>query len=194
MKTLCPFCDSDNVEKITVTERFPIPFDNDVQIEHPLFRCNNCEEEGDFDNSYDLEMTKAIAKANFASAPTLLDALSKTGKTMTYIEKALRLPYRTTARWKRGRISHSALALLRLIRFSPDLLEVADDNFSEHAQAKYRFKQLFIFFDRHTINTSGVYNAVGGKKELKLEGSFLSSTITSSYEPKSTWGVITHDY
>ncbi|ABQ27514.1 hypothetical protein [Geotalea uraniireducens] len=191
MKTLCPFCDSDNTEKISVTEHFPIPFDNDVQFVHEQFRCNDCEEEGDFDNSYDRDLTKAITKANLASAPALMDSLVKSGKTMVYVEKALRLPYRTTARWKRGRISHSALALLRLIRFSPDLLELADDNFSEHAQAKYRLKQLCIFFDRHTINTSGSYNATDGKKELILEGSFLATPIVSSYEPKSTWGVIT---
>lgn len=191
MKTLCPFCDSDNVDKITVTERFPVPFDNDAQIEHALFRCNDCEEEGDFDNSYDREVTKAINKANLASAPVLMEALTKSGKTMVYLEKALKLPYHTTARWKRGRVSHSALALLRIIRFSPDLLELADDNFSEHAQAKYRLKQLFNFFDKHTINTSGSYSSVEGKKELKLEGSFLTTPIVSSYEPKSTWGVIT---
>lgn len=191
MKTACPFCDSDNVEKTTVTERFPIPFDSDVQIEHALFRCKDCEEEGDFDNSYDTEVTKTLNRANLASAPALMNALTKSGKTMAYLEKALRLPYRTTARWKRGRVSHSALALLRIIRFSPDLLELADDNFSELAQAKYRFKQLFVFFDKHTINTSGAYNSFEGKKELKLEGSFLTTPIVSSYEPKSTWGVIT---
>lgn len=190
MKTLCPFCDSDNVEKVTIAERFPIPFNDNAQIEHPLFRCNNCEEEGDFDNSYDREVTKAIDKANLASAPALMDALAKSGKTMTYLEKALRLPYRTTARWKRGRVSHSALALLRIIRFSPDLLELADDNFSEQAQAKYRFKQLFVFFDKHTYNTSGSYNSFDGNKELKLEGSFLAMPKVSSYEPKSTWGAV----
>lgn len=191
MKTLCPFCDSGNIEKLAVTERFPIPFVDEFQIEHALFRCNNCEEEGDFDNSYDREVTKTINKANLASAPALMNSLTKSGKTMAYFEKALRLPYRTTARWKRGRVSHSALALLRIIRFSPDLLELADDNFSEQAQAKYRLKQLFIFFDKHTINTSGSYNAFAGKKELTLEGSFLTTPIVSSHEPISKWGAVT---
>lgn len=187
MKTICPFCDSDNIEKLSISERFTIPFGNDAEIVHEQFRCNDCEEEGDFDNSYDRDLTKAISKANIASAPALMDSLAKSGRTMAYLEKALRLPYRTTARWKRGRISHSALALLRLIRFSPDLLEVADDNFSERAQVEYRFKQLFIFFERHTINTSGTYNAVDGKKELKLEGNFLATPIIYSSEPKSVW-------
>lgn len=186
MKTICPFCDSDNIEKVTIAERYPIPFDNDAEIVHEQFRCNDCEEEGDFDNSYDRDLTKAISKANLASAPALMDTLSKSGRTMAYLEKALRLPYRTTARWKRGRVSHSALALLRLIRFSPDLLDVADNNFSERAQAEYRFKQLCNFFVRHTINTTGAYNAVNGKKELRLEGSFINA-YTSSAEPKSIW-------
>lgn len=137
MKTLCPFCDSGNVEKVEIEERFPIPFCEDAVVKHAVYRCNDCEEEGDFNGTVDKVLAKAITEANVASAPELLDALARSGITMTYLEKALRLPFRTTARWKRGEISHSALALLRLIRFSPALLEVADDNFSERAQASY---------------------------------------------------------
>jgi hypothetical protein len=137
MKILCPFCDSGNVEKIEIEERFPIPFCEDAVVKHEIYRCNDCEEEGDFSGTLDKILTKVITEANVASAPELLDALARSGITMTYLEKALRLPFRTTARWKRGEISHSALALLRLIRFSPALLEVADDNFSERAQASY---------------------------------------------------------
>lgn len=49
---------------------------------------------------------------------------------MAYIERALRLPQRTLARWKTGECSAPAIALLRLVRTYPWLLAVADDSFN----------------------------------------------------------------
>jgi hypothetical protein len=152
MNMTCPFCDSNKVEKIEITEIIKVPFCKDVVISHPTFRCNNCKEEGDFDNSLDKALTRAIDKANNMSAPTLMEELTHNGITMTYLEKALRLPFRTTSRWKRGEISHSALALLRIIRVSPRLLEVADDNFSPESIAKYQLSRTWDFFEKNTTN------------------------------------------
>jgi len=152
MNIICPFCDSTNVEKIEIKEIIKVPFCDNVVISHPTFRCSNCEEEGDFDNSLDKALTIAIDKANNMSALSLMEELSHNGITMTYLEKALRLPFRTTSRWKRGEISHSALALLRIIRVSPRLLEVADDNFSPEAIAKYQISRPLDFFEKNTTN------------------------------------------
>ena len=152
MNTICPFCDSTNTEKTTVTEKFPVPFCGDVEIPHEIYKCNDCEEEGDFDNSLDKALTKAIDKKNTESAPHLMDLLSQQGITMTYLEKALRLPFRTSARWRRGRISHSSLALLRIIKFSPALLQAADDNFSEEAAKKYHINCTWNYFVKYTSN------------------------------------------
>lgn len=152
MNVTCPFCDSTDIEKITIDHIVKVPFSDDVVISHQTFRCNSCEEEGDFDNSFDKELSAAIDKANIMSAPEILEQLAQNGITMTYLEKSLRLPFRTTSRWKRGEISHPALALLRLIRFSPRLLEVADDNFSPVAVAKYQFSRTWDFFEKHTTS------------------------------------------
>ena len=165
-KIVCPFCDSEDVGKINIEESFHIPFCEDATIPHENFRCNNCEEEGDFDNTLDRSLTKAINEANAASAPKIIESLVKDGITMTYLEKSLRLPFRTTARWKRGRISCSSLALLRLVRFSPALLQVAVDNFSETAQAKYHITQPYYFFDRHTTNRT--YSLVLNNESIEL--------------------------
>ena len=188
MKTLCPYCDSEDVEKIEKNETYPVPFSKNIIISRHVFRCNTCEAEGNFLGSNDRDLAKKISEASCSSAPALIESLAKEGITMTYFEKALRIPFRTTARWKKKKISHSSLALLRLIRFSPALLEVADDNFSESSQAEYRFKQLFHFFDKYTINPSGSYIATGDKKELKLEGSFMPFLMqTVSSDAKSIW-------
>lgn len=182
MNTPCPFCDSNEVKKITIEETFTIPFCEDAVIPHETFKCNACEEEGDFDNSLDKALTSDIDKANLMSAPELINKLTEDGITMTYLEKALRLPFRTTSRWKRGEISRSALALLRFIRFSPQLLEVADDNFSDKAIMKYQFERPCDFFEKETSNTQ--YHIDIGYKEVKVSytGALSSSTDTLGQE------------
>ena len=83
MKILCPFCDSGNVEKVEIEERFPVPFCEDAVVKHQIYRCNDCEEEGDFSGTTDKTLAKAITEANVASAPELLDALARSGITMS---------------------------------------------------------------------------------------------------------------
>lgn len=129
MTTICPFCDSANVEKIMSNTTIKIPFSDDVCIPYPTFKCNNCEEEGDFDNSLDKELTTAIDNAHFQSAPKIIDELNKNGITMVSMERVLRLPFGTITKWKTGQISYAGITLLRLIRFCPELLIVADENF-----------------------------------------------------------------
>lgn len=175
MNTTCPFCDSTDVEKIEVTDSYPVPFCGETEIQHATFRCNSCEEAGDFDNSLDRSLTKAIDRANIVSAPRLLDDLSRIGITMTYMEKALRLPFRTTARWKRGKISHSSLALLRLIRFAPALLEVADDNYSDQAQNRYHVTQPWYFIVNNTTNPSAFMSVNNGVIDIKFQGQMTTT-------------------
>lgn len=189
MNIICPFCDSNDVEKIEITDSFAVPLCGDVVIPHTTFRCNNCGEEGDFDNSLDKTLTEAIDKANMASAPRLMDELSQNGITMTYLEKALRLPFRTTSRWKRGSISHSALALLRLIRFSPSLLEVADDNFSREATARYQISRTIDFFVKNTNNPSYALFIDENQLGLGFMGTVNSNPLPS-IEPMQ-WELVT---
>jgi hypothetical protein len=182
MKVICPFCDSDKVETIEVSETFVIPFSEDAVINHKIYRCHNCEEEGDFENSLEKTLTAEIEKANRASAPKIMDELAQNGITMTYLEKALRLPFRTTSRWKSKRISHAGLALLRLVRFSPSLLEAADDNFSPEAVAKYQISRTWDFFKDNTSNPSFAMFAEGNQFGLGFAGDISSSSSTPSFE------------
>lgn len=170
MKVSCPFCGSENVSKKELVENYPIPFCDDVEIKHKVHFCHDCEEEGDFDGTDDKQVLAAIKKADARSAAKLMEDLAADGITMTYLEKALRIPFRTTARWKRGNISHSALTLLRLVRSSPHLLEMADDNFSEDAQARYQFSQLCIFFKSQFDRSSGVLIQSGNNFGVSLAG------------------------
>jgi hypothetical protein len=187
MNTICPYCDSTNVEKVMVDEIVKVPFCDDIVISHPTFRCNTCEEDGDFDNSLDKELTKAIYKANSMSASKLMEELSQHGITMTYFEKALRLPFRTTARWKLGKISHSALALLRLIRSSPRLLEVADDNYSPESIAKYQISRTWDFFEKNT--TAPTMSFSYEKDHLGINFAGRISSVPCSIVQDAKWEI-----
>lgn len=186
MTIICPFCDSTEVEKIEITEIIKVPFCEDVVISHPTFRCNNCAEEGDFDSSLDKVLTIAIDKANNMSAPALMEELTHNGITMTYLEKALRLPFRTTSRWKGGKISHSALALLRLIRVSPRLLEVADENFSPEAIAKYQLSRTWDFFEKNTTNPWVSLSCDQNQLGISFKGNVYLS-VPNSFAPEVKW-------
>lgn len=181
MNPICPFCDSNEVEKIEIKESFPIPFCGDVVIPHPTFRCHSCGEEGDFDHSLDKDLTVSIDIANNESAAKLMDELSRDGITMTYFEKALRLPFRTTARWRKGKISHSSLALLRIIRSSPSLLEVADNNFSSYAIERYHLSRTWDFFKRNTNNPGYIcsYDHNQGELGISYTGNVQSNPLPS---------------
>lgn len=186
MNVSCPFCDSTDVEKINIDHVVKVPFCDDVVISHQTFKCNNCEEEGDFDNSFEKELSTIIDNANIMSAPKILEQLAQNGITMTYLEKSLRLPFRTTSRWKRGEISHPALALLRLIHFSPKLLEVADDNFSNEAVAKYQISLTWDFFKKHTTSPGLSVTYENNQLDANFTGK-ASLSVPHSAVQEITW-------
>jgi hypothetical protein len=182
MNITCPFCDSNEVEKVVIEEKFPVPFCEDAIIPHETYRCNSCEEEGDFDRSLEKNLTAAIDKANNDSAPKLMEDLKQQGITMTYFEKALRLPFKTTSRWKRGEISHAALALLRIVHFSPFLLAVADDDFSDAIIAKYQLTRPWEFFEKNTSNPDWRVEREDNQIEISFNGQIGTNAIPADWE------------
>ena len=184
MKVSCPFCGSENTTTKDVTEHYPIPFCADAEITHELHLCPECEEDGDFDGTLDDYVNKALQKANEASASSLMNDLVAAGVTMTYFEKALRIPFKTTARWKRGEISQAALALLRIIRFEPHLLQVADENFSEQAQVMYQLSRPCHFFWNQFDNPTGTMHDDGEKLTISYSGWYGAQRIETGAQPK----------
>jgi hypothetical protein len=71
-----------------------------------------------------------MESADRESIPPLLDALAAAGVSMAYVERVLGLPPRTLARWKAGECSAAGLALLRLVRAFPWVLQAAAARFS----------------------------------------------------------------
>lgn len=127
----CPACGSHDVETSEHTQSYSAPFGGTRSYRIHLNTCQTCGESGDFAESNEEVVKVAIEEADRDSVEKVLGWLSQSGISAAYIERALSLPARTVARWKAGGSSASGLALLRLVRAFPWLLDVAAERFAE---------------------------------------------------------------
>lgn len=131
MNTYCPACGSDLIETTKRKQILPIVYGSPAVFDEVLEKCLVCGESGDFSGANDEMIEKAIGIAKKQSVVNILNELSHNGIRMSYMERALELPTRTIARWKGGDLSAATLALLRIIRTFPWILEVADAHFDQ---------------------------------------------------------------
>lgn len=127
----CPNCGSEDVKSLSEVNTRQLTLGREFEYESVLHECNTCGEKGDFTGDGDTKYLVALKDAQKALQKSLIDDLGKMGFTMAYIERALELPQRTLARWKNGDLSAANLALLRIIRTMPWILNVADHNFNQ---------------------------------------------------------------
>ena len=131
----CPACGSENLESLSETRCAIVPYGPPVGYSAAYHRCNECHEEGDFADENESALATAEKKAVDNSMCAMIDYLANSGVTMAHFERALSLPQRTVARWKAGASSAPAVALMRVVRTYPWMLEVADSNFDQdHAR------------------------------------------------------------
>jgi hypothetical protein len=139
----CPVCGSTDVLTGSINESLPVPFGPAATFTTTQYTCNTCGESGDFAGENNSTINEALKKSTALSVSEMFEYLSKEGITAAYLERALRLPPRTTARWKGGNLSAAALALLRFVRTYPWLLAVADANFESSAAKQKLFEVVF---------------------------------------------------
>jgi len=97
-----------------------------------LYKCDSCEEEGDFNAETDKNFLNAQKDAQVIFAKNSLENMSNVGITMAMFERVFELPTRTLTRWKNGDFSASALALLRIVATYPWIIEVAEHKFERN--------------------------------------------------------------
>ncbi|MGJ0516008.1 MAG: hypothetical protein ACR65O_09725 [Methylomicrobium sp.] len=131
MTTFCPACGSDSIETTKSKHMIPVIYGNFASYDEILEKCLVCGESGDFSGVNDEQVDKALESAKKQSVINMLNFLSDKDIKMSYMERALELPARTVARWKGGDLSATTLALLRIIRTYPWILEVADAHYDE---------------------------------------------------------------
>jgi len=126
----CPACGSSDVATSYRESTIHIPLAEVVSYRERIDTCHECQTEGDFLKENDGKIDEVLAEARKASANSLIESLAADGISMASFERALELAPRTLARWKSGACSASSLALLRLVRTFPWLLQVAEESFS----------------------------------------------------------------
>lgn len=129
MTVTCPACGSSNVKEEKTSRSLPVPYGPPAAFMERVFTCADCDTSGDFTGENDAAVREAVEKSQASAAEAIFRWLGEQNVSAAYLERALRLPARTTARWKSGELSAAALALLRLVRTYPWLLKVADSGF-----------------------------------------------------------------
>ena len=127
----CPFCGSEDIATAEEVASIVMPCAPPGQYLAVVNTCRDCGERGDFAKRNDVRIVAARKQLRRESASNILRGLSDHGITMAYIERAFDLPKRTLARWKAGKFSASATALLRTVKTYPWIVEVADEDYAE---------------------------------------------------------------
>jgi hypothetical protein len=167
MQKKCPICGSEDVTEKVNEQQLSLPYGDDSTFKVTELYCDECEEFTIDRESSDEALSEALASGKMDSVNRMLDFLSENGVTNAYLERALDLPVRTVARWKKGKFSASSLALLRMVRTFEWLLEVAEVNYREPDSTQIMLK--------HNI-------------ELLLERLAPEHKLTQSFHGKSDLG------
>ena len=131
MNNSCPICSSDTLETTKTKEYIPVIYGDKAIYDKTLNKCLTCEEEGDFFEVNDAVFSDALNKANKKSISDMVNYLAEKKISASCIERSLNLPARTISRWKTGDFSAASIALLRIIRTYPWIIEVADEKYNE---------------------------------------------------------------
>lgn len=134
-KIICSYCGREtiSIKKYEIELSEPYSDTSTVTIQEKV--CSHCgfiEE----DKNNDPVIQKELSALKRASMVTMLDTLNAMRHTNASMERALGLPARTLARWKNQQSmspSASGIALMRIIRTYPWILDVADMQFDQDA-------------------------------------------------------------
>ncbi|MGD0237621.1 MAG: hypothetical protein ABSC55_24215 [Syntrophorhabdales bacterium] len=142
----CPVCGSSDFEVTSKQGTVSVPFGPEIAVEDETFICRVCSAAIDFSRSYDESRSNALEQSRRGSVDSMIDYLSKEGYSLAAMERALDLPQRTMSRWKStGEVSSTGMALLRIVRTFPWVLQVA--------QAKFEPIQAYKIFLQNAVST-----------------------------------------
>lgn len=121
----CMSCGEPNPKVVETIEYYTAPFGSPVAYRQWHTECSFCGYE--LDVSDPNEFPSAIKKAESNSVPKMLDELLNANKySYAEIERSLELPNRLVSNWKKkAKVVRGSLALLRVIRAFPWIIDVA---------------------------------------------------------------------
>ncbi len=127
----CPLCGSKELKKIEKQSSGKITLGEKFSFKEVYFECSTCHEAFDLFYETDKNYQKAEKKAQKKFVEKTITELSKNISTMSFFERVFELPIRTLSRWKSGDFSFTSLALLRIVKTYPWIIDVAEHKFDE---------------------------------------------------------------
>lgn len=184
MAITCPACGSDSLSTEAKNIHIPVEYGRDIDIEETTYICNICGSDGDFADATDKKIEQALEHAKIEATELMLTRLTGGGITMAYFERAMGLPQRTLARWKKGKISAPGFALLRTVDTFPWILDVADAKFNKkHAVTKMMESAtatLHEILEPHVVHAEGAITSNGDTAKIALSLELKKGPNTAS--------------
>lgn len=140
---ICPACGSENIYKTKKTINIKEPFAGEENIEIVENVCKTCGSKGDFFDQNEDTIENTIKGLKQRSVENILQYFIKNKRSLTSIERALEIPFRTLSKWKNKitKTSAAGIALLRFIRLFPWLLDVAENKYDPKKAEKIMLNQ-----------------------------------------------------
>lgn len=141
----CPACGAIDFKLIKEEKSIQAPYGPELTETEITYTCNICDSEFDYNDIIGKKKESSLEISKKKSINEMLSHLSKIGYSMAAIERALELPQRTISRWKANKeLSSIGIALLRIIRTYPWILEVAEK--------KFDFNDAWIIYIQNAVN------------------------------------------
>lgn len=176
-KIICPVCGSDNLASETVTQQYSLPFSAQYSYDEKNDQCLDCEAEGDFsEHGESPKYLEVIEGAKQESILNMIHLLHENGYTMSALERAFELPFRTLTQWKQKKnCSAAGLALMRILATYPWVVEVAERRFESNFSEDILVKQAV-----NTFNNKAARNDYY-PKDIKCSDLKQELSITATY-------------
>jgi hypothetical protein len=178
----CDACGSDQIKKIDIQETRQLPLGPEFTYLIPSYKCEKCGEEGDFAHEADKIRELQMQRAHELLAIKLIGEIADSGIRLAYIERAFQIPQRTiSSKWRTGKISAAGLALLRIIRTMPWIVDIADQKFSK----KSIMNTVLAAIAEMTKEAGGEFSlshGLGEENKLHVQITQKSDSVTVDYQ------------
>ncbi|TGN10567.1 hypothetical protein [Leptospira ilyithenensis] len=154
------------------------------EFEFSLLECQNCGEEIREDN-FNENLAKFLKELDIENSLKGIEEIKTYGYSYTYLERALRIPYRTFSRWKSKKdLSAVAMSYINIISNFPWLVDVSDYNFDPKVKLKNLLIAGFLEFEKNQslISDDIEYEVLLSKLEsiLKFKNTFASNEFEAT--------------
>lgn len=170
---ICPACGSEDIyetkKRIKIKEPFTIAESTEI-IENV---CRTCKAKGDFFYQNEDTIDNTIKRLKQRSVENILKYFVENKISMSAIERALEIPFRTLAKWKNKvtKTSAAGIALLRFIRLFPWLLDVAENKYDPQKSENIMLNNAIVKL-RKILNKETLSDVLGEEK-LQIGGAEL---------------------